>query len=288
MYAIAFKILGNKIDLFLPHVEELRRALQSANIKVSFKAYVCAMILFSIIAYAIAQPISFTLIYLMLTRDLIKSILISFGLSLTIGFAVFWTFYLYPYYVIGNRRRAIDTAMPYTVSYMAVLAMAGMPLPEIFKSLAKVQAPKEVSDEAKDIVRDIELFGYDVLTALEKAAEKTPSTYFAEVLRGIATITKIGGNLRKYLLDEANRFIRIRRAVIRRVNATLLSMAEMYIVASIVMPMLFIVLSAIMAFLGGQVFGIGANIVALIATYVFIPSIFLSFLIIVDAFLPED
>ena len=96
MYAIAFKILGNKIDPFLPHVEELRRALQSANIKVSFKAYVCAMILFSIIAYAIAQPISFTLIYLMLTRDIIKSILISFGLSLTIGFAVFWTFYLYP------------------------------------------------------------------------------------------------------------------------------------------------------------------------------------------------
>ncbi len=287
IYVIAFKLLGDRIDPALSHFEDLRKMLKSANIKVSFKAYVCTMILSSTIAYAIAQPVTLALTY-MLIKDVNLSILISLGLSLMIGFTVFWAFYLYPYYQAGNRRRAIDSAMPYAVSYMAVLSMVGMPLPEIFKSLAKVQAPKEVSDEARDIVRDIELFGYDILTAIEKAAQKTPSTYLAEVLRGIAAITRIGGNLRRYLLDEAKRFINIRRTIIRKINSTLLSIAEIYIVASMVMPMLFIVLSAIMALLGGQVFNLGANIVALIITYVFIPSIFLSFLVIVDAFTPED
>jgi len=288
IYTLAFKILGDKIDPLLPHLEDLRRTLKSAHIKINFKAYVSSMILLSILTFILCEPIAFVVIYEFLVKDILKAILMSMGLSVTMGLTVFWTLYLYPTYVTGNRRRSIDSSMPYTVSYMAVLAMAQVAPADIFRSLAKINAPPEVSDEAREIVKDVELFGYDILSALEIAAERTPSTYFAEILRGIATITRIGGDLKRYLLDEAKRFIGIRRTIIRKINSTLLSIAEIYIMASIVMPMLIVILSSIMAFLGGSIWGVSANLVILLITYIFIPIVFISFLIIVDAYMPED
>lgn len=288
IYTFAFKVLANKIDPLIPHLEDLRRSMESAHIKISFKAYVSTMILLSILTFIICEPITFTIIYMFLIKNLLRASLMSIGLSITIGLTVFWILYLYPAYVTGNRRRAIDSSMPYTVSYMAVLAMAQVSPADIFRSLAKINTPPEVSDEAKEIVRDIEIFGYDILSALEIAAERTPSTYLAEVLRGIATITRIGGDLKKYLLEEAKRFIGIRRTIIRKINSTLLSIAEIYIMTSIVMPMLIVIISSIMAFLGGSIGGLNAKLVILIITYVFIPTVFISFLTIVDAYMPED
>lgn len=288
IYTLAYKMLGDKIDPILPHLEDLRRTLKSAHIKINFKAYVSSMILLSIVTFILSEPITFILIYKFLVKDIIKAILMSLGLSITMGLTVFWTLYLYPAYVTGNRKRAIDSSMPYTVSYMAVLALAQVPPADIFRSLAKINTPPEVSDEAREIVKDIELFGYDILSALEIAAERTPSTYFAEILRGIATITRIGGDLKKYLLDEAKRFIGIRRIIIRKINSTLLSITEIYIIASIVMPMLMIILLSIISFLGGNIWGLSARLIILLITYIFIPVIFISFLIIVDAYMPED
>lgn len=288
IHTLAYKMLGDKIDPILPHLEDLRRTLKSAHIKINFKAYVSSMILLSIVTFILSEPITFILIYKFLVKDIIKAILMSLGLSITMGLTVFWTLYLYPAYVTGNRKRAIDSSMPYTVSYMAVLALAQVPPADIFRSLAKINTPPEVSDEAREIVKDIELFGYDILSALEIAAERTPSTYFAEILRGIATITRIGGDLKKYLLDEAKRFIGMRRIIIRKINSTLLSITEIYIIASIVMPMLMIILLSIISFLGGNIWGLSARLIILLITYIFIPVIFISFLIIVDAYMPED
>jgi len=283
-----YRVLGERINFLYPYFEEYKLILRKANIKISFEAYISTLTFISIFTFTFSLLPAYLILISIPTMNIAYKILLPIGIAVLTGLLTFLTLYFYPYYRIDNRRRNIDNSMPYIASFMAILAKAGASIGDIFRELSKIERPKEISEEASEIIRDVEVFGKDLITAVEKRAGETPSEYLAEVLLGISTMIRIGGNLEAYLIDEAERFITIRRTLIREVNSILSSLTEIYVIMALVMPMLLIVISTIISMMGGIIFGLNAKIIIEILTFILTPTIFLTFTIIIDTIMTED
>ena len=71
------------------------------------------------------------------------------------------------------------------MSFISAMASADVNIDVIFKELASQPIYGEIKNEAEWITRDTELLGIDILTAISKAAQRTPSTKFQEFLQGV-------------------------------------------------------------------------------------------------------
>jgi len=283
-WTIAYHLIGERLGAILPHFRDLQMTLLRARIRISFKAYLSLMILTSGIAFA-ASSVGITLCLLWLMHILLfPSILFGIGGGAFIAVIVFIVFYAYPSYVAGSLKRKIDEALPYTVSYMAILASAGVPPDRMFRSLTRVDKGLGVDEEARTVVRDIDIFGYDIISALESASARTPSPLFSEILEGFIATSKAGGDIVHYLASEVRELMRLRRTQIRQFIDTLGMMGELYVSLLVAAPLIFVVILAGMSFLGGgTIAGLSPTILLYLIIYILIPALAIIVLLMLDA-----
>ena len=283
-WTIAYRLLGERLGAILPHFRDLQMTLLRARIGISFKAYVSLMILTSGIV-SVTSSVGITLCLLWLMRiPLFPSLLFGIGGGAFIAVIVFIVFYAYPSYVANSLKRKIEEALPYTVSYMAILASAGVPPDRMFRSLTRLDAALGVPVEARSVVRDVDIFGYDIISALENASMRTPSLLFSEILEGFIATSKAGGDVMRYLTSEVRELMRLKRNQIRQFIDTLGMIGELYVSLLVAAPLIFVVILAVMSFLGGgTIAGLSPTILLYLITYILIPMLALMFLLMLDA-----
>jgi flagellar protein FlaJ len=163
----------------------------------------------------------------------------------------YFLFKIYPSTVISDRKSKIDRALPHAITYMYSLSRGGMNLIQIFKSLANYyEVYSEVSEEAVRIVRDMELLGKDLRTALADAVELTPSENFKEFLYGLITVIDSGGDITKYLEERAEFYLERARQDQKSFLEFLGLMAESYITAFVAGPLFLIIIQTVMVVMG--------------------------------------
>jgi len=171
---------------------------------------------------------------------------------------------------------------------MEILARAGVPPYRIFRSLAQVDAPSVVSKEARVITRDVELFGFDVISALEGASKRTPSEEFKELLEGFIATVHSGGNLANYLRTRARRYTKLNRIALKKFSDTLGVLSEFYVTMLVAGPLILVVMLGVMSMLGGNWSGfLNSHLMLYLLTYIGIPVGSIIFLIILDALSPR-
>ena len=93
--------------------------------------------------------------------------------------------------------------MPFVAAYISVMASGGIAPYTSFKRLSEVELMPAMKGEAKEIIKDVEIFGIDPLSALEKAAKENPLDIFKEFLAGYASTVIIGGDIGHFLERKA-------------------------------------------------------------------------------------
>ncbi len=286
--AFAFQLIGAKTARFFPLFRDVDVNLRRSGMKISFRAYVSLAILVSLLAsisLLILVPVN--LIFL-LRLSYLPSLLFGVGTSLFAGALVVIGFYVFPIYRADDLKRKLDDGLPFTAGYMAILAGADVPPDRIFRSLAQVEAPLAVSDEARTIVRDVELFGFDILSALESASSRTPSSRFKGLLEGFIATVHSGGSLAKYLTDKSRQFMKLKQIALTKLSDTFGMLAEFYVTVLVVGPLILVVMLSVMAMLGGGASGLlNPRLLLYLLTYLGIPIGSLVFLIILDMFTPR-
>ena len=58
-----------------------------------------------------------------------------------------------------------------------------------------------------NINNDTKLFGLDIITALERAVERSPSKNFSELLYGLLSTIRAGGDMNIYLKQKSINFM---------------------------------------------------------------------------------
>jgi len=161
-------------------------------------------------------------------------------------------FHLAPRLMAQERRRRIEADLRPALAYAAALGSAEVPVDEILRGLAAEPAIYgEVAREAGRIVRDTDLLGEDILSALRAAARRSPSPRLQEFLEGIVTTAETGGHLKAYLVDQAQRYERESPARLARSVESLALLAEFYVVIVVAFPLFLLILLTVFSLLGG-------------------------------------
>jgi len=286
-HVLAHQFIGQRIAWSLPFFKDLGVTLRRSGIKISFKAYVSFAIFMSVLVSVSVMLLIPTVFIVIFGFPFQSSLLFGLGASLFAGGISVTLFYAYPSYRADNLKRNLEDGLPFTTGYMAILAGAGVPPDRIFRSLAEVEAPLAVSEEAKNIVRDVELFGFDILSALESASDRTPSAKFKELLEGFIATIHSGGNLTKYLRDRSRQYMKLKRISLSRFSDALAILAEFYVTILVAGPLILVVMLAVMAMLGGGTGLFDPRMLLYLLTYLGIPVGSAVFLIILDVISPR-
>lgn len=265
------KLFRARIDL--PVEEYLSVALFYSILVTIFALIFFLFLLFILPAFAfefILSPLELLLILLFIL------ILLPLG--------TFAAFYFYPDIKILERKTKIDAHLPHSICYLSSMAKLGVSPYTIFKTLAdREDSYGEVSREAKMIVRDVELLGYDFIAALRNLTVATVSTNLRTFLQGATTTSTTGGEMSRYFLIKAEQFMNANRRKYADYIETLGIVSEVYITAMVAGPLFFIILLATMVMIGAA-----APITLAIIIYLFIPLGTFFFLLLIDSLAPEE
>lgn len=230
---------------YIDYFEDLRPQLSKANIPISLPEYI-SMMIFSALGVFIFSFFVFGTV-LALTGGLSGFIL---GIVMSIIFSAgsLVGFYLYPSVLIKQRASKIRDSLPFATMYMSTLAGTGTSLPELFRILGKeTEEYGEIAKEAEKISRDIETFGMDVSEALEKAANRTPSKDFKELIWGLNHTITSGGSLRSFLHERSESLMNDYQRRVESFAEQLSLLVEMYITVVIVGSIVFTSMSVVMS-----------------------------------------
>jgi len=286
--AMAYHLVGDKSARFLPLFKDLDQDLQKSGLKVNFKAYVSLTILAS---FLITLPVA---ILMPLVLFFVFKVSLGSVLLFSVGGALFtWAlavigFYLYPVYVADKHKRELDDELPFTTGYMAILASAGVSPEKIFYSLSTLSVPLAASSEARDVIKNVNLFGLDVISALEKASSRTPSEKLRDTIEGMISTIHTGGNLGAFLREKFKMHMRLKRLSLKKYSDSLSVLSEVYVALLLTGPLLFVIMLSVMSMLGGGGLGIlSSDLLLNLLTYIGIPVCALIFLIILDSSSPK-
>ena len=231
----------------------------------------------------------FSLLIFSTSLPIIPSIVFSIIAAMVAGITVFGFCYVYPVLAISSKVRKIDSNLPLTANFMAVLASSGMPPERIFRSLANVGDEFGVGDEMRRAIADTELMGLDLNDALKRASVRSASRKFGSMLDGIVTTAHMGGDLASYLRDESEKAKKLRVTSMKSFLDSLAGMAEVYVSFMIALPLVLVVMLSVMSFLGGgaSMFGgLDPQSVLLLMTFIVTPAGVGIMLLMVDSMTP--
>ena len=99
-----------------------------------------------------------------------------------------------------NRSIKINLTLHNAVAYMYAMRRGGAQLMTIFRSLSdRANIYGEVALEFRQIVRDADFFGYDVVTAIRHLSETTPSEKLKNFLEDLLSVIESGGDMSDFL-----------------------------------------------------------------------------------------
>jgi flagellar protein FlaJ len=215
-----------------------------------------------------------------------KSIVLGvfFGILLTavVFIIVYKLFVLCPSIMAGDRKRRIDSMLPYAVNYMSAMSGAGVLPVDLFRSLANNDIYGEMAVECRYLVRDLEILGHDLVTAMKNLSVTTPSTALQDFLQGAITVVTSGGQLEPYFQIKTEQFILENRQNQKEFLETLGLLGETYVTAFVAGPLFLVVVISIMSIMGN------AQLIFLyVIIYALIPIGSIMYVVLISTLTPE-
>lgn len=278
----ATNIFGGIVDRYAADFQFVKDSLPLADMKIPFRIYMSWTILFTIISFVIALIITIPLLSTVsFGLNIAVRILMMVLLPFAIAGTTFVSFAFYPMQKVSSRTKDIESNLPFALTHMGAVAESGVPPYVIFKLISEFKEYGEVSKEMKKIVRNMETFGLDPLTAVKEAVKKNPSEELKQTLMGFVTTTESGGDLKLYLKSAADQALFTWRIKREKFLQQLSMYAEFYTGVLIAAPLFLVSLFAVMALIQPNLGGFDIITLTRLSIYGLIPAINIVFLMFI-------
>ncbi len=278
---------GGMIKISPEYFEPLKEAINVSDMEIIPESYVGIII-----------AISFSAAFVAALLVAVESVI--FGISITwavIGMLIlpalvflicFTVGYAYPFQRVNAKQQSINTNLPFAINHMAAIASSGVPPEKAFEMMAQFKEYGAVSTESRNLIRQINVFGKDILNAIRSTAARTPSKELKELLYGILSIIETGGNLKDYLNEMSQLALFNYQLSRKKYIETLSTYADIYTAILIAAPLFLVSILAVMNIIPGSAVG-GLSIEEFmgIGVYVLIPILNIGFLLFISATQPE-
>ncbi|MDO9540228.1 MAG: type II secretion system F family protein [Methanocalculus sp.] len=160
--------------------------------------------------------------------------------------------YLYPFLIASGRKNRIDADLPYAITYMQALSTT-MTLYETIRQVALAKDLfGEMSHECGMIVRDIEVFGDDLTTAMRNVHTTTPSPSFSDFLNDLILLSESGGSITQFFAARARYYREVAEQDMQKNMKTTEIIAEVYVTAFVAGPIIAMIMIVAQQLSGNQ------------------------------------
>lgn len=271
----SLRVFGRFAPFILRNVVEFKTYLERAKIKIYPETYVSLM-LFVAVATLPVSIISLLILYLY--GFLPMMFLVPFPIYVMIGFM------LIPINKAGERASDMEREMPFAATYISVMASGGIAPYSSFKRLSNIDMLPATKIEAREITKDVEIFGIDPLSAIEKAAKRNPLEVFKDFLSGYASTVIIGGDIGHFLERKAEDIFKVRALRVRAAAERLAMLLETFIIVMVMMSLCFYIMFSV-----ESVYSLGLSMgsTMLMYTYVLTPLLSVVFIYLAHSMQPK-
>lgn len=185
----------------------------------------------------------------------------------------------YPSLEKMTRSTKINMGLHNAVSYMYAMRRGGAELLVILRSLSEMSAIYgEVALEFRQVVRDADFFGYDVVNALKHLSETTPSQKMRDFLQDMLSTVESGGDLSQFLRDRV-RILQDEAKFEQKEFLQFLGLVgEIYVTLFVAGPLFLITIMVVMGMLGSSEIVFELSLIG----YVVLPIGSLIFILMID------
>ena len=182
--------------------------------------------------------------------------------------------YLYPSLEEKAAEMRINTELPFATIHMAAIAGSMIEPSKIFTIIIQTKEYPYLEREFIKLLNEINIYGYDLITALKNVSFNSPSKKFAELLNGLSTTIGSGGDLPNFFKKRSETLLfeyKINREKQIKTSETFM---DVYISVVIATPMILMLL-LIMMKISGLGFSMSTSTITLITVLgVFLINVF--------------
>ncbi len=274
--AWSFRIFGGTAPSFLRNVFDFRKSLERAKIKIYAETYVSLMLFTALLTI----PVSIASLVLFIFYGFLPLVFL-----IPLPAYVFVGFMLIPMSKASDRSSNLEREMPFVSAYISVMASGGIAPYTSFKRLSDIELMPAMRSEAREITKDVEIFGVDPLTAIESAARKHPLDIYKDFLSGYASTVIIGGDIGHFLERKAEDIFKARALRVKAAAERLGMLLETFIIVMVMMSLCFYIMFSVESiFQSGGSMGSGM----LLYTYLFTPILSVVFIYLAHSMQPKS
>lgn len=256
--------LKTAIDLVKKgYFKNLALDLKKGNFEVLLETYVAMMLFSTLISIFFGIGLVIFLLFFNISLffpfitfyegDILFRFLKIFWIVLAAPVLTFLSIYVYPSTEKKSLAWKIDQELPFAVIHMSSISGSGIAPSEIFKIIGLSREYPSLGREIRKVLNQINLYGYDLVTALTNASKSASSQKLAELFSGLATTISTGGDLTEFFDKRAQSLLlqyRLEREKFSKIAETFM---DIYISVVIAAPMILMLLIMMISITGTQV-----------------------------------
>ena len=266
------------IDNYPKFFKPLFDSFAKVNMPFLSRTYVSLMLFFT----ALSIPIG-AILFIILNLSFQASLLFVLLVALVSPVITFLGFYFYPRSLEGQIQGKIKREIPFAMVHMGAVAGSGAHPLSIFELLVNSKEYPALKKEFRKVLNLVNLFGYNLTTALKNVAKSTPSKELRELFDGMVTTIETGGDLKAYLNEKSKEALNTYKLDRKKKVEALATYSEIYTALLIAAPLLLIITLAVMNSMGGDLGGFSFSTLAYGSVGVALPLLNIAFMIFIGA-----
>lgn len=198
---------------------------------------------------------------------------------IVLPFGTFFMMYVYPSLEKKSTETKIDYELPFATINMSAISGSLIDPSKIFQIIITTKEYPFLSKEFARIINEINIQGYNFVSALRNAAFNTPSKKLSELFSGLATTINSGGDLPNFFDERSKSLLFEHRIEKEKQSKAAETFMDIYISVVIAAPMILMLLLMMMRISGlGISLSTGTITLIMVLGVTIINVVFLSFL----------
>lgn len=280
----SFRLFKEYIDNVTPLFPDLKNDLKQAGMSYTVQEY-ASMGAFLSMMVVVGMMLATSLVFSALFADFLFGFMLAVMTSFGSAIGFFYFMMQYPKSEMQSKSKEIDESLPFTAMYLSTLSGSKLPLHKAFEIFTKFTRPGEMQRQIRSMNDDIKIFGFDVVTALQRGIERSPSRKFKETLYGMISTLKSGANMNIFLKEKSAALMADYRRKLYEFSHSLTIFVEIYLTAIVLGAIFFTVLTAIISGIAGAG---GQDVILLqfFLIFLFMPMISIAFVYMIRSNAP--
>ncbi len=163
--------------------------------------------------------------------------------------------YFFPSLEKGSLEKKINHELPFAVIHMSSIANSMIEPSKIFAIIISTGEYINLSKEFTKLLNEVNIYGYDLVTALRDAAFNSPSRKLRELYNGLATSINSGGDLPQFFKERSESLLFEHKLEVEKEAKAAETFMDIYISVVIAAPMILMLVLMMM-----RVSGLGISL----------------------------